>query len=84
MTQCRFDQQTGPDLSRRSLIKGVAAMTGVATIGTRFALAQSTQTAATPPSTVTIRPGISVLVHHRLPIPIRTFSRFTPFSTNTA
>jgi gluconolactonase len=56
MTQCRFYQQTGRDFSRRGLIKGVAAVAGVATIGTRFALAQSTQTAATPPSTVTNPP----------------------------
>jgi gluconolactonase len=56
MTQSRFDQQTRPDFSRRSLIKGVAAVAGVAAIGTRFALAQSTQTAATPPSTVTNPP----------------------------
>src|ERR1700732_5034536 len=52
MTQCRFYQQTGRDFSRRGLIKGVAAVAGVATIWTRFPLAQSQQTAATPPRTV--------------------------------
>jgi gluconolactonase len=83
MTQSRFDEQTCPDFSRRSLIKGIAAVAGVVTIGTRFAMAQSTQTAATPPSTVTNPPRDFGPGAPPLPIPIRTFSRSTPFSTDT-
>lgn len=56
MRRCRLNKQTGPNFSRRSLIKEIGAVAGVATIVAPFAFAQSTQTPALPPSTVTNPP----------------------------